>query len=119
MLGLEPGLPAAGGLAALLAVRGRVRLVIPAHLLFIRLAPGFVAPIDALLVRLMNYREVEAITVSCFAERMENIRRLSAYDSDAFSTGLYSPRSKGILSEYLDCPINTMVWAALTSLGAV
>lgn len=53
MLGLEPGLPAAGGLAALLAVRGRVRLVIPTHLLFIRLAPGPVAPIDALLVLLV------------------------------------------------------------------
>lgn len=53
MLGLEPGLPAAGGLAALLTVRGRVRLVVPAHLLFVRLAPGPVAPIDALLVRLV------------------------------------------------------------------
>lgn len=53
MLGLEPGLPAAGGLAAFLAVRGCVRLVIPAHLLFVRLAPGPVAPIDALLVRLV------------------------------------------------------------------
>ena len=67
----------------------------------------------------MNYREAEAVTVSCFAERMENIRRLSTYDPDAFSTGLYSPRSKGILSEYLDCPSQTMVWAALVSLGAV
>ena len=57
----------------------------------------------------MNYREAEAVTVSCFVERMENIRRLSAYDSDAFSTGLYSPRSKGILSEYSDCPSQTMV----------
>lgn len=57
----------------------------------------------------MNYREAEAVTVSCFAERMENIRRLSTYDSDVFSTGLYSPRSKGILSEYLDCPSQTMV----------
>lgn len=57
----------------------------------------------------MNYREAEAVTVSCFAERVENIRRLSAYDPDAFSTGLYSPRSKGILSEYLDCPSQTMV----------
>ena len=53
MLGLEPDLPAAGGLAAFLAVRGRVRLVIPAHLLLVRLTPGFVAPIDALLVRLV------------------------------------------------------------------
>ena len=33
--------------------RGRVRLVVPAHLLLVRLAPGFVAPIDALLVRLV------------------------------------------------------------------
>ena len=57
----------------------------------------------------MNYREAEAVTVSCFVERMENIRRLSAYDSDAFSTGLYSPRSKGIFSAYLDCPSQTMV----------
>lgn len=57
----------------------------------------------------MNYREAEAVTVSCFAERMENIRRLSTYDSDALSTGLYSPRSKGILSEYSDCPSQTMV----------
>lgn len=40
---------------------------------------------------------------------MENIRRLSAYDPDAFSTGLYSPRSKDILSEYLDCPGPTML----------
>ena len=54
------------------------------------------------LSSVMNYREAEAVTVSCFVERMENIRRLSAYDSDAFSTGLYSPRSKGIFSEYLD-----------------
>lgn len=53
MLGLEPGLPAAGGLAAFLAVRGRVRLVIPAHLLLVRLAPDPVAPIDALLVFLV------------------------------------------------------------------
>ena len=73
----------------------------------------------AMLFPDMNYREAEAVTVSCFAERMENMRRLSAYDSDAFSTGLYSPRSKGILSEYSDCPIQTMVWAALTSLGAL
>lgn len=57
----------------------------------------------------MNYREAEAVTVSYFAERMENIRRLSTYDSDALSTGLYSPRSKGILSEYSDCPSQTMV----------
>lgn len=57
----------------------------------------------------MNYREAEAVTVSWFAERMENIRRLSTYDSDVFSTGLYSPRSEGILSEYLDCPSQTMV----------
>lgn len=57
----------------------------------------------------MNYREAEAVTVSCFAERVENIRRLFAYDPDAFSTGLYSPRPKGILSEYLDCPSQTMV----------
>ena len=67
----------------------------------------------------MNYREAEAVTVSCFVERMENIRRLSAYDSDALSTGLYSPCSEGIFSAYLDCPIHTMVWAALMSLGAV
>ena len=73
----------------------------------------------AFVIILMNYREAEAVTVSCFVERMENIRRLSAYDSDAFSTGLYSPRSKGIFSAYLDCPIHTMVWAALMSLGAV
>lgn len=53
MLGLKPGLPAAGGLAALLTVRGRVRLVVPAHFLLVRLAPGFIAPIDALLVRLI------------------------------------------------------------------
>lgn len=53
MLGLEPGLPAAGGLTAFLAVRGRVHLVIPAHLLFVRLAPGPVTPIDTLLVRLV------------------------------------------------------------------
>lgn len=53
MLGLKPGLPAAGGLAALLTVRGRVRLVVPAHFLLVRLAPGFIAPIDALLVRLV------------------------------------------------------------------
>ena len=58
---------------------------------------------------IMNYREAEAVTVSCFAERMWNIRRLSAYDPDAFSTGLYSPCSEGILSEYFDCPIQTMV----------
>ena len=67
----------------------------------------------------MNYREAEAVTVSCFAERMENTCRLSTYDSDALSTGLYSPRSKGILSEYSDCPSQTMARAALTSLGAV
>lgn len=64
--------------------------------------------VDIPFVAVMNYREAEAITVSCFAERMENICRLSAYDSDAFSTGLYSPRSKGILSEYSDCPSQTM-----------
>ena len=64
--------------------------------------------VDIPFVAVMNYREAEAITVSCFAERMENICRLSAYDSDAFSTDLYSPRSKGILSEYSDCPSQTM-----------
>ena len=74
---------------------------------------------NGLIAVLMNYREAEAVTVSCFVERMENICRLSAYDSDAFSTGLYSPRSKGIFSAYLDCPIHTMVWAALMSLGAM
>ena len=67
----------------------------------------YVMPLGFLLM--MNYREAEAVTVSCFAERMENIRRLSTYDSDALSTGLYSPRSKGILSEYSDCPSQTMV----------
>ena len=77
----------------------------------------YVMPLGFLLM--MNYREAEAVTVSCFFERMENICRLSAYDSDAFSTGLYSPRSKGIFSAYLDCPIHTMVWAALMSLGAM
>lgn len=40
MLGLKPGLPAAGGLAALLTVRGRVRLVVPAHFLLVRLVIG-------------------------------------------------------------------------------
>lgn len=67
----------------------------------------------------MNYRDAEGVAVSCFAERMENIRRLSTYDSDGFSTGVYSPRSKGILSEYSVCPIQTIDCAALGSRGAV
>ena len=53
MLGLEPGLPATGGLAAFLTVRGRIRLVVPTHLLFVRLAPCPVALVDALLVGLV------------------------------------------------------------------
>ena len=68
---------------------------------------------------IMNYRDAEGGVVSCFAERMENIRRLSTYDSDGFSTGVYSPRSKGILSEYSVCPIQTIDCAALGSRGAV